>query len=194
MYDLFSGVGCCLVMTKNETTRQPGWLNKSEMAKSLGISPQAFDKWGVEPIARIGREAFYRVQDVVQNRLDNAEKKHQPVGADGSVPDPMIEYKLLQERLRLTTAQAYAVEQKNQINDKVLIPAPFVTFALEKIAARIGSKLETVGKTVSRRHPDIDARILETTEREIALARNIAAQFGDELPGYLDEYLATMDQ
>ncbi|MDU9399045.1 terminase small subunit [Pseudomonas sp. zfem003] len=181
-------------MAKNETTRQPGWLNKSEMAKSLGISPQAFDKWGVEPIARIGREAFYRVQDVVQNRLDNAAKKHQPSGTDGEVIDPLIEYKLMQERLRLTTAQAYAVEQKNQVNDKLLIPAPFVTFALEKIASKIGSKLETVGKTVSRRHPDIDARILETTEREIALARNIASQFGDEIPGYLDEYLATLDQ
>lgn len=181
-------------MAKNETTRQPGWLNKSEMAKSLGISPQAFDKWGVEPVVRIGREAFYRVQDVVQNRLDNAAKKYQPAGGDGAAPDPMIEYKLTVERLRLTTAQAYAVEQKNQVNDKQLIPAPFVTFALEKIASKIGSKLETVGKTVSRRHPDIDARILETTEREIALARNIAAQFGDELPGYLDEYLATMDQ
>ncbi|BCA28359.1 hypothetical protein PtoMrB4_23360 [Metapseudomonas otitidis] len=164
------------------------------MAKSLGISPQAFDKWGVEPIARIGREAFYRVQDVVQNRLDNAAKKHQPSGSDGGGVDPLIEYKLMQERLRLTTAQAYAVEQKNQVNDKLLIPAPFVTFALEKIASKIGSKLETVGKTVSRRHPDIDARILETTEREIALARNIASQFGDEIPGYLDEYLATLDQ
>lgn len=193
MYDLFPEVGCCLVMTKNETTRQPGWLNKSEMSKSLGISPQAFDKWGVEPITRIGREAFYRVQDVVQNRVDHAGKKQQLEGGDGEVLDPLIEYKLLQEKLRLTTAQAYAVEQKNQVNDKVLIPAPFVTFALEKIASKIGSKLETVGKTVSRRHPDIDPRILETTEREIALARNIAAKFGDELPGFLDEYLATMD-
>jgi phage terminase Nu1 subunit (DNA packaging protein) len=180
-------------MPKNETTRQPGWLNKSEMAKSLGISPQAFDKWGVEPVARIGREAFYRVQDVVNNRVEHASRKQQPEGLGGEVADPLIEYRLLQERLRLTTAQAYAVEQKNQVNDKVLIPAPFVTFALEKIASKIGSKLETVGKTVSRRHPDIDPRILETTEREIALARNIAAQFGDELPGFLDEYLATMD-
>ncbi|MDP3978341.1 MAG: terminase small subunit [Pseudomonas sp.] len=181
-------------MTKNETTRQPGWLNKSEMARSLGISPQAFDKWGVEPVARIGREAFYRVQDVVQNRLNNAARKQQLAGSELDGVDPLADHKLTQQKLRLTTAQAYAQEQKNQINDKLLIPAPFVTFALEKIASKIGSKLETVGKTVSRRHPDIDPRILETTEREIALARNIAAQFGDELPGYLDEYLATMDQ
>ncbi len=91
------------------------------------------------------------------------------------------------------TTQAYAQEQKNQVNDKILVPVPFATYALAKIAAQIGSKLETVGKTVSRRHPEIDPRILETLEREIAMARNITAQFGDDLPGILDEYLATMD-
>lgn len=181
-------------MAKNETTKQRGWLNKSEMAASLGISPQAFDKWRVDPVSRIGREAFYRAQDVVQNRIDNAARKQQPGGADGEAPDPYIEYKLLQERLRLTTAQAYAQEQKNQVSDKQLVPVPFATFALARIAAQIGAKLETVGKTVSRRHPDIDPRILEALEREIALARNVAAQFGDKLPEILDEYLATLDK
>ncbi len=180
-------------MAKNETTKQPGWLNKSEMAKSLGISPQAFDKWGVEPVARVGREAFYRVQDVVQNRVEHAARKQQPAGSELEGLDPLAEAKLTQQKLRLTTAQAYAQEQKNQVNDKILVPVPFATYALAKIAAQIGSKLETVGKTVSRRHPEIDPRILETLEREIAMARNITAQFGDDLPGILDEYLATMD-
>ncbi len=181
-------------MAKNETTRQPGWLNKSEMAKSLGISPQAFDKWGVEPVARVGREAFYRVQDVVQNRLDHAARKQQLDGVGTEGVDPMIEYKLTQERLRLTAAQADAQEKKNQVADKQLVPVSFATFALARIAAKIGSKLETVCKTVSRRHPELDARILESFERELALARNIAAEFGDDLPGILDDYLATLDQ
>lgn len=180
-------------MAKNETTRQPGWLNKSEMAKSLGISPQAFDKWDVAPIQRAGREAFYRVQDVVQNRLEHAARKQQLAGSELEGIDPLADHKLTQQKLRLTTAQAYAMEQKNQVNDKILVPVPFATFALAKIAAQIGSKLETVGKTVSRRHPEIDPRILESLEREIALARNIAAQFGDFLPEYLDEYLSTLD-
>lgn len=180
-------------MAKNETTKQRGWLNKSEMASSLGISPQAFDKWGVTPVARIGREAFYTVQNVVENRVGHAQRKQQPGGDGPEGLDPWAEQKLVQERLRLTIAQADAQEKKNQVADKLLVPVPFSTFALEKISSKIGSKLETVGKTVSRRHPEIDPRILETMEREIALARNIAAQFGDELPGFLDEYLATMD-
>ncbi|MNR28604.1 Phage DNA packaging protein Nu1 [compost metagenome] len=134
------------------------------------------------------------MQDVVQNRIDHATRKQQPAGADGEVIDPLIEYKLNVERLRLTAGQADAQEKKNRVADKELVPVPFATFALAKIAAQIGSKLETVGKTVSRRHPDIDPRILETLEREIALARNIAARFGDDLPEFLDEYLATLDK
>lgn len=181
-------------MAKNETTRQPGWLNKSEMAKSLGISPQAFDKWDVEPIARIGREAFYRVQDVVQNRIDHALRKYQPDDPDGEGADRKVESELLRERLRLTSAQADAQEQKNQVNERILVPVPFATYSLAKIAAQIGSKLETVCKTVSRRFPDLDPVVLEAFEREIALARNLAAHFGDDLPEILDEYLATLDQ
>lgn len=180
-------------MAKNETTKQPGWLNKSEMAKSLGISPQAFDKWGVEPIARIGREAFYRVQDVVQNRLENAARKQQPDSVNAEGIDPLAEHRLTQERLRLTTAQADAQEKKNKVTDKELAPVDFMAYALGRIAAKIGSKLETVCKTVSRRHPEVELRVLESFEREIAQARNIAAEFGDEIPEILDEYLAAMD-
>ncbi|MGP8720942.1 hypothetical protein ACT028_20865, partial [Pseudomonas aeruginosa] len=36
-------------MSTEDLQKKRGWLNKSEMAASLGISPQAFDKWGVEP-------------------------------------------------------------------------------------------------------------------------------------------------
>lgn len=181
-------------MAKNETTKQRGWLNKSEMASSLGISPQAFDKWGVAPVARIGREAFYTVQNVVENRVEHSMRKQQPEGAGPEGLDPYAEQKLLQERLRLTTAQADAQEKKNQVADKQLVPVQFSTFSLAKIAGQVGSKLETVGKTVSRRHPEIDPRILETLEREIALARKVCAQFGENLPEILDEYLATLDQ
>lgn len=193
MYNPIPKVGCCLVMAKNETTKERGWLNKSDMALSLGISPQAFDKWGVQPVARIGRESFYRVFDVVQNRIDHSARKQQPEGGLPEGLDPFAEAKLTQERLRLTTAQAVAQEQKNKVTDKQLVPVQFATFALARIAAQIGSKLETVGKTVSRRHPELDGRVLESFEREVAQARNIAAAFGDDLPEILDDYLATLD-
>ncbi len=62
--------------TNQESTNQPNpeWLNKSNMALSLGISVQAFDKWNVDPVAKIGREVFFDVRSVVANRLEHAEK------------------------------------------------------------------------------------------------------------------------
>jgi terminase small subunit / prophage DNA-packing protein len=179
-------------MTKIETTKQRGWLNKSEMASSLGISPQAFDKWGVDPISRIGREAFYTVQAVLEKRIEHAIRKQQPVGAENEGVDPLAEHKLTMERLRLTAAQATAQEKKNQVLDKQLVPVPFATFALAKVAAQIGSKLDTVGKTLRRRHPDVDVRFIESLEREIAVTRNIAAEFGEQLPELLDEYVESL--
>lgn len=180
-------------MAEKETTKQRGWLNKSEMAASLGISPQAFEKWGVQPIEKIGRETFYTAESVVQNRIDHAAQKQQPATDLPEGVDPYVEAKLLQAKLDLTLEQAYAQKLKNQVQDKLLVPVPFATFALAKIAAKIGSKLETVGKTVSQRHPEMDPLILEAFEREIALTRNLSAEFGDDLPGYLDEYLSTLD-
>jgi len=51
-------------------------LNKKNMAESLGISTQAFDKWGVKPHKKVGRQTFFRVQDVVENRIENELKKN----------------------------------------------------------------------------------------------------------------------
>lgn len=173
--------------------RQPGWLNKSEMAASLGISVQAFDKWKVGPVGRKGRETFYDVRSVLDNRLAVVTRKTESDGDHPEGIDPLAEQKLIQERLRLTAAQAYAQEQKNQVNDKQLTPADFAIFALSKLAAQIGSILDTVPLKIRRRHPDLAARHIESLQREVATARNTAAELGEQLPELLDEYLSTLD-
>jgi phage terminase Nu1 subunit (DNA packaging protein) len=170
---------------------KPHWLNKSMMAASLGISVQAFDKWKVDPVARIGRENFYDVRTVLNNRLALAEQKSGSTDPEGV--DPLLEYKLLEERRGLTAAQRVAQEQKNRVNDKQLVPVGFAIFSLSKIAAQLGSLLDTVPLKLKRKHPEIDARHIESLQREIAIARNLAAESGEQLPDYLDEYLATLD-
>jgi phage terminase Nu1 subunit (DNA packaging protein) len=172
-------------------TRQPFWLNKKNMADSLGISVQAFDKWGVKPVEKIGRESFYDVRSVVDNRLQHQTGKQQP-GADE--PDPLIAYKIDCERLRLLTEQADAQARKNKIGDKELVPVGFMVFALASLSAQLASTLNTVHKNVKRKHPDINVRHLEAVETEIAVTRNAAAGLADRIPELLDEYLATLDQ
>lgn len=102
--------------------------------------------------------------------------------------DPMVEQHLLEERVRLTTAQAVAQERKNEIMDKQLVPVDFATFSLSKVASHIASVLDTVPQKLRRKHPDMDPRYLESLEREIAVARNLAAQVGEKLDEYVDEY------
>lgn len=174
--------------------KQPHWLNKASMAASLGISVQAFDKWGVKPAARIGREAFFDVRSVLDNRLAQAERKYAPAGDDEDGLDPLAEKKLTQERLRLTAAMADAQELKNEVKRQRLVPVDFAVFAFARIASQIGSLLDTVPLKLRRKHPDLDVRHVEALQREIALARNLAAELGDDLPGLLDEYLETLDE
>ncbi|SFB46389.1 terminase small subunit [Azotobacter beijerinckii] len=173
--------------------KQPHWLNKSDMAASLGISVQAFDKWGIKPVARIGREAFFDVRAVLDNRLEHAARKYAPAGDDEEGLDPLADKKLTQERLRLTAAQADAQELKNSVKRAQLVPVGFAVFALSRMAAQIGSLLDTVPLKLRRKHPDLDVRHVEALQREIALARNTAADLGDTLPDMLDEYLDTLD-
>lgn len=190
----FSEVGCCLVMANTSIARQPFWLNKKRMAESLGISVQAFDKWGVEAVAKVGRESFYDVRSILDNRLKHQGVKHQPAGPDGETIDPFIEYRLLQERLRLTAGQATAQERKNLVTEKELVPVDFMVFALGRLAALLGSTLDTIPKSLKRKHPDIAIRHLEALEREIAVTRNEAAGLSEAIPEILDDYIATLDE
>ncbi|WP_085710864.1 MULTISPECIES: terminase small subunit [unclassified Pseudomonas] len=177
-------------MANPSITRKPEWLNKSRMAESLGITTQAFDKWGVEAVAKIGRESFYDVRSVLDNRLQHQTGKQQPGSEE---VDPLIAYKIDCERLRLTKEQADAQARKNRIGEKEVAPVPFMTFALAKLSAQLASTLNTVHKNVKRKHPDISARHLEAVESEIAVTRNAAAGLADRIPEILNDYLATLD-
>lgn len=172
-------------------TRQPYWLNKKNMADSLGITVQAFDKWGVAPVMRIGREAFFDVRSVVDNRLQHHTGKQQPGSEE---VDPLIGYKIDCERLRLTKEQADAQARKNKVGDKELVPVGFMVFALASLSAKLASTLNTVHKNVKRKHPDIGVRHLEAVESEIAVTRNAAAGLADRIPELLDEYITALDQ
>ncbi|MDO9406260.1 MAG: terminase small subunit [Polaromonas sp.] len=164
------------------------------MADSLGITTQAFDKWGVTPVAKIGRESFYDVRSVLDNRLNHKGEKHQPLDNNGDPIDPLIEYKQLQQKLRLTTEQADAQEMRNRVKAKKLVPVDFCLFALGKLSAMLGSTLDTVHVKVKRKCPDIEVRHLEAVQREVAVARNDAVDLADKLPELLDEFVESLDE
>lgn len=107
--------------------------------------------------------------------------------------DPNVEAKLTQERLRLTAAQAEGQELKNEVTKRKSVPADFAMFVLSRLAAEIGSILDTLPLTLKRKHPDLEVRHIESVQRELAKARNRAATLDDRLPGLLNEYLDAAD-
>lgn len=119
-------------------------LNKRDMAASLGISVQAFDKWGVTPTERRGREVLYDVRSVLENRLEHQNQK-QPAIEDN--PEANIDF----ERWRLTKAQADAQELKNAKDVAEVVETAFCVFVLSRVAAEIAGILDGIPLSMQRR-------------------------------------------
>ncbi len=99
-------------------------MNKKNMAQSCRVSATAFDKWGVTPVERKGREAFYDVASVIDNRVSNA--INQITDDKGEIDND----ELLRVRIVLT-AQAEAQELK-PARTRDVISTEFCIYALSK--------------------------------------------------------------
>ncbi|MEN3257298.1 terminase small subunit [Sodalis endosymbiont of Spalangia cameroni] len=162
-------------------------LNKSDMAASLGISVQAFDKWGVIPTERRGREVLYDVKSVLENRLAHQQRKQQP--EDDEEAD--LEKRLLLARTALTEEQAVGQKLKNERDLRRVVDTEFCTFSLIRLAGEIGAVLDALPLSIQRRFPGMKDHQLAFIKTEIARTMNIAANVGEKLPGMLDEYIRT---
>ena len=111
-------------------------LNKSKMAKSCGISVQAFDKWFVEGGERVGTSVYYSCADVINNRIANYKDKHQP--KEGAELD------LGEERARLTHHQANIAELDERVQRGELIPAEIVERVWSDMVASFRAKILSI--------------------------------------------------
>ncbi len=159
-------------------------LNKSDMASSIGISVQAFDKWGVPPVERRGREVLYDVKTVLE--IDRERRQHnQRTPDDGGE----LEERLLRARAELTEEQAAAQKLKNQVTEGKLIDSDFCVFALSKLAMALSSTLDSIPLSMQRQFPDLTPRHIDHLKTLIAKGANQCARAGDKLPDLLDEYI-----
>lgn len=168
-------------MAKNIPEKQPHWLNKSQMAASLGISVQAFDKWGVRPVAKIGRETFYECCDVVANRVSHFEEKNNQSALDELDPSG-IDY----QRLRLTKEQADNMALKNEQARGKLIPIDLLTVILSRVAGEWAGQADTLVPNIVRKFPGLDSAIVESIKLAVVRMQNTVAR----LDGVADEVVA----
>ncbi|MFC4699379.1 terminase small subunit [Glaciecola siphonariae] len=163
---------------------EPHLLNKKNMAASCGISVQGFDKWNVRPFKKKGREQFYRVEDVIENRVNNELTKNN----NRTNPEHHGQFiDIEMERALLTQQQRITQEIKNEILEGRAIPVEFVRDVLAKILAQVGSTLDSLAPNIKRRHPEIEKRIIDFIKSETIKHQNEAANLDSHIDDIIDE-------
>jgi len=167
-------------MAKKILTPQLGWLNKREMAASLGISVQAFAAWGVEPVARIGRETFFTTRDVMLNRDEHkaarSKRADEVLGEGGSSLD------LARELLIREQHEGQAL--KNAEMRRELAPVGVIQWALGRVASQLSAQLDSLVPRLKHSAPFLTAANLEQVTREVVKAKNACARIQVDLDEY----------
>ncbi|HGT7883663.1 TPA: terminase small subunit [Escherichia coli] len=158
-------------------------MNKKNMAQSCRVSATAFDKWGVTPVERKGREAFYDVASVIDNRVSNA--INQVTNDKGEIDND----ELLRVRIRLLTAQAEAQELKNERDRGDVIDTEFCMYALSKLASQISSIMDSLPLTMQRSFPQMTPAMLDGLKKEVVRACNACTKLDVNIPRMLSDYL-----
>lgn len=156
------------------------------MSASLGISVQAFKKWGVQPVARVGKSLYYTMADVLRNRLDHELAKLKP-----EEPEDLQGFDY--ERYRLTKAQAEHQELKNAVMKKELAPVDLQSFVLSKLASEVSGILDSIPLDHKRKHPEASTLQIENLKRSISKAMSACNRLSENIPEYVDEYLSELD-
>ncbi len=166
--------------------KEAHWLNKTQMAKSLGISTQAFGAWGVEPVYKEGRQVFFDVRSVLANREANNKPIQQPE-ATGRVAGT-YEY----ERWRLTRLQGDGVELKNEIARGETSPIEIITVLLSRVSGAAAGELDVVPLQIKRKHPGLSTHVIDDVKRSCIKAQNAIAKVTDRkvLRDLLNEYVS----
>jgi len=177
-----------LVPVANQT--EPGWLNKTAMSSSLGISVQAFDKWGVKPVARVGRSVYFTAADVLANRFQNEAAKQQPEFDSEEDLGCGLDF----ERYRLTKAQADNMEIKNQLSLGTIGPIEMITWVISEVAGEAAGEIDSIPLNIRRKHPALNSRVIEDIKRHCVKAQNAIARVDEKLEATLDDYLTNLNQ
>jgi len=192
-------------MARKKTTRarkQSHWLNQREMAKSIGISVNAFAKWGITPVAKIGREAFYTVDDVLEfytarELAKVVETYNEPSGKIQTLlddPDLAVFDRIELLKGRKLELENASLELRNQILEGKSLPSWAVTEVLARILSRAGEILDGLPPKIRRRHPKIDKRVVELIRTETIKLMNETANLSEYLDEIVDSVVAEAEE
>lgn len=189
----------------SKAKREDFMLNGRQCAQSIGITINAFKKWNV-PHEKVGGENLYLLKDVLEVYRRRVEREVRPkivsevqaemAGANPEDLNPtLLEVQLLNERRRLTAAQAETQEEKNRMMKHEIAPFAFITYALASIGNAIAGTLDTL-PTVLVRQCGVTPRDSEKVREATASVGNQIADLSnkDWVAARYDEYLAEVDK
>ena len=159
----------------------PHWLSQKDMAESLGITANAFARWKVQPVARIGKHAYYDVRSVLDNRLIHAECNSATAGD------------MEAERLRLTSAQAEGQELKNELAKGKTAPMEIITLSLSTVAGAASGILDSLPLNIKRQYPELTAQMIEAIKRQCVKAQNEISRLDEVVVDKLRDYLNELE-
>lgn len=181
-------------------------LNARQCSEAIGISFNAFSRWGVPIHAQEGKQHLYLLKDVLDVYRRRIERELRPViekelraaaaGGDDQDLDPfLIKLQVDKQRARLTEAQAENQEMKNQMMRHEIAPFPFFTFVLGRVANHIAGVMDGLPSELVRKL-SLKPQQLDKVRAITAGASDTIAALGDEewVAARYDEFLAETDQ
>lgn len=173
--------------------KKPHWFNKREMAASIGIAANNFDKWGVEPVAKRGREIFYDVKTVLNNRLEHFETrldKKVPAKADAVVGD---QNSILYQELRLKKESADKLELQNAVKRGELVPIELFRLVLSRFSPELAAYIDTIPLQIKKKHAGLDSYVIDDIKYQCVKAQNKMSRLDDLIEEIIDEYCSNED-
>lgn len=191
---MFGQVGEVGVFGMSKSKKELGLVNKTTLVSSLGISSQAFDKWGVNAREKRGRENFYAVFDVVQNRVDNATQNLQKAspkkGAKNAQLDQLEGDLLKDEKLK---QEIRALTLKNDILESKSMPVDLVFDVLASIVTEQVTILETLPLLIKRHNSDLPSHVIEQIQKAISQMSAVAATLEDKLHDKVEDLVTAAE-
>jgi len=170
----------------------PELVDSRQAAAFLDVSTQSFRNMMLSPATKVGRKNYYDPRELRRVAIDNAKYRQdeKPQDIDGN----RVQLELINERRRLTAAQADAQEEKNRMMRHEIAPFDFVTFALASVGNALAAHLDSIPSLLIRQ-AGIGPRDAEKVRATAAGVANQIAALADSkwVSDRYDEYLKQSD-